>query len=646
LVAAGRMKASMVDGVVRSHMNKVLEDAETQFRECLDRLPVGAAIVGLDYRFRHCNRVFCAMLGYSEAELVGKSTREVTYPDDAALDIVEGKAIVPGSDEPMRMVKRYVRKGGDVAWVELGVSVTCDSRGAPSHFVYVATDITARKETEDALRESEATLQAIFRSSHLATCVAKDGLHLYVNPAYARLLGYDAAAELVGKPILEAIAPECRPQIEEVARNRMRGVRTPGFYEVRAVRKDGSQFLMEVDATTFLVDEEMFTLAVVRDVTEYKKAQTALAMSEERFSKVFAMCPESIVIARFQDGVYVDVNEAFLKMTGYRREDAVGRTRTDLRFWADETDLKLFLKALTAKGRIRGHDMRYRTKTGKIRDGLVSSEMVEIDGVPHSLSFVVDVTRKRVAERKLQRAHAELEKRVAARTAELQTAIEEIESFSYSVSHDLRAPLRTLDGFSRILLEDYSESLDEEGRYTLTRICEAAGRMGLLVDSLLALGRINRAELRRHPVDLSAMAEDVVRKLREEEPERSVVTVIAPQLRVVGDPVLLRSMMENLFGNAWKYTSKKPEARIEFGRCKRGQLDAFFVRDDGAGFDMAHAGDLFGTFRRLHSESEYSGIGVGLATVRRIVRRHGGEIWAEAAPGQGATFYFTIETEA
>jgi light-regulated signal transduction histidine kinase (bacteriophytochrome) len=170
--------------------------------------------------------------------------------------------------------------------------------------------------------------------------------------------------------------------------------------------------------------------------------------------------------------------------------------------------------------------------------------------------------------------------------------------------------------------------------------------MGLLVDSLLALGRINRAELRRHPVDLSAMAEDVVRKLREEEPERSVVTVIAPQLRVVGDPVLLRSMMENLFGNAWKYTSKKPEARIEFGRCKRGQLDAFFVRDDGAGFDMAHAGDLFGTFRRLHSESEYSGIGVGLATVRRIVRRHGGEIWAEAAPGQGATFYFTIETEA
>ena len=242
----------------------------------------------------------------------------------------------------------------------------------------------------------------------------------------------------------------------------------------------------------------------------------------------------------------------------------------------------------------------------------------------------------------LQQAHDELEQRVEERTKELATTNKELEAFSYSVSHDLRAPLRSIDGFSQALLEDYSDKLDSAGRDHLERVRRAAQRMSVLIDDMLNLSRVTRSVMRREKLDLSAVAKSIAADLQEAEPGRRVEFVIESDLMAVGDSQLLRAAMENLLRNSWKYTSAHPCARIEFGKSQQNGKHPFFVRDDGAGFDPRYSDRLFGAFQRLHTATEFPGTGVGLATVQRIIHRHGGEIWAEGAVEKGATFYFTL----
>jgi signal transduction histidine kinase len=226
--------------------------------------------------------------------------------------------------------------------------------------------------------------------------------------------------------------------------------------------------------------------------------------------------------------------------------------------------------------------------------------------------------------------------------SELERANKELEAFSYSVSHDLRAPLRQIDGFSQILLEDYTGKLDEQGRRYLSQVRAASQQMAQLIDDLLNLSHVTRAEMRRETVDLSRMAEAAAEALKKTEPDREVEFAIEKGLTAEGDDRLLRVVLDNLLGNAWKYTGKKPQARIEFGRTMQDGKAAYFVRDNGAGFDMAYAHKLFGAFQRLHTVSEFPGTGIGLATVQRIVCKHGGQVWAEGVVDQGATFSFTI----
>ena len=242
--------------------------------------------------------------------------------------------------------------------------------------------------------------------------------------------------------------------------------------------------------------------------------------------------------------------------------------------------------------------------------------------------------------------NADLETRVEERTAALAVANKELESFSYSVSHDLRAPLRSIDGFSQVLLEDCAEHLNEEGKDALQRVRKAATAMGELIDALLELSRVNRVNLRAERVDLSALVATLAAELRQSQPDRQAEFVIAPGMVVEGDRTLLRAALGNLLGNAWKYTQPRATARIEFGCLEKESETVYFVRDNGVGFDMTYVGKLFGAFQRLHRQTEFSGTGVGLATVQRIMHRHGGRAWAEGAVDQGATFYFTLHSQA
>lgn len=255
-----------------------------------------------------------------------------------------------------------------------------------------------------------------------------------------------------------------------------------------------------------------------------------------------------------------------------------------------------------------------------------------------------EIEQRRRAQNEIKKLNQELEQRVIERTAELAASNKELEAFSYSVSHDLRAPLRGMDGLSSALLEDYADKLDAEGKNLLLRVRAASQRMDRLIEGMLGLSRMTRSEMRRTTIDMSGLAQTVAMDLEKTNPDRRVQFVIAPGLTVNADGILLRIVLENLLGNAFKFTNKHPQARIEVGSMTQNNETTYFVGDDGAGFEMEYATKLFGAFQRLHTPTEFEGTGIGLATVQRIIHRHGGRVWAESEVEKGATFYFTIPT--
>ncbi|WP_406696318.1 ATP-binding protein [Singulisphaera sp. Ch08] len=266
----------------------------------------------------------------------------------------------------------------------------------------------------------------------------------------------------------------------------------------------------------------------------------------------------------------------------------------------------------------------------------------EDDHAPMILLAIEDVTEQKQAREELRRLNAELEHRVRERTAQLEASNKELEAFCYSVSHDLQAPLRAIDGFSQELLASHAGQLDDQGRHYLERIRAGGQRMAQLIADLLQLSRLSRSEMQQQRVDLSGVAREVADDLRQREPGRDVSFVIEPGVSGFGDPRLLRLVLENLLGNAWKFTAKQPRATIAFERAETEGGRAYAVRDDGAGFDMAFAGKLFGAFQRLHSDRDFPGTGIGLAIVQRVIHRHGGRVWGEGAVERGASFSFTL----
>jgi PAS domain S-box-containing protein len=409
-------------------------------------------------------------------------------------------------------------------------------------------------------------------------------------------------------------------------------------------RKDGSAYPEWLSISTVRDDNGQVVnyVSVSVDISQRMAAEQALRASEDKFGKAFRATPMFISISTVADGRYIDVNDAFLRATGRTRDEVIGHTAAEIGLWKNAEDRQRAIDHLHANGRVSDFEAELCNKSGDSMVCELWAEPIAIDDVPCVIWVTNDVSVRKRAETKIRQLNAELEQRVVERTRALEVANTELEAFSYSVSHDLRAPLRAIQGFSRLVETQYASQIDEQGRDMLRRVGAGAQKMGLLIDDLLRLSGISRQTMRIGAVDLSALARELADELQAGEPERRTEWIIAPGVTAEGDAGLLRAALQNLIGNAWKYSSRRNEARIEFGIAQSDGRAVYFVRDNGAGFDMTYAKKLFGAFQRLHSTTEFPGTGIGLATVARILHRHGGKVWAEGCVGEGATFYFSL----
>lgn len=503
-----------------------------------------------------------------------------------------------------------------------------------------------------ALRESEAQIRLLLDSTAEAIFgVDPEGACTFINPACLHMLGYDNERDLIGKNISTLLLQAEKnvahsPSADNLLLNTITAV---AYHRKESVffRRDGSSFPVEWWSHPIYQNQDIVGAVVTFfDISEQKQAQDELQRHRNHLEELVAERTEMIrqqariidqihdsVVSTDLDGFITSWNHGAERLFGFKADEAIGK---HISFVYPEQDRKFLLEGAIKQLQEKGDyetEVRILRKNGRLFHTHLSLSLLYDDqGDPSGMiGYSLDITARKQAEDVAKR-----------KEQDLLASNRELEAFSYSVSHDLRAPLRTIDGFSKILLEDYGDVLDNDGKQYLQRIGTGTERMSQLIDDLLHLSRLTRREFHPTMVNLSILAQEISERLQKTNPDYRAEISIQPGLEVEGDKGLLEIALENLLENAWKYSSKTERPQIEFGLLKQAEQDTYYVRDNGAGFNMEYAHKLFDPFQRLHGKDDFPGTGLGLAIVQRIIHRHGGRIWAEAATGKGACFYFTL----
>jgi hypothetical protein len=622
-----------------------LTESETRYRNTFEHAPVGIATLSPGGVWQSINDTLCEILGYPRAELVGQPYENLSHPEDQAQDRRDLAQLADGQAHTASREKRFIARDGSLVWSRVTLSAQHDAHGTTRGLICVVEDVTDRMAALQALRASEERYRRLVELAPDGVFVQRDGIIQFANPASLRILGATRDTELVGKPFLDQVDEEFRQQeadqLQALASGAGGGVPP---HHLRLIRLDGSSIDVESSAVAVELEYRPAVLCMVRDITERITASRALLESQSRYREVVESVNE-VIFQTDRRGRFTFLNQAWSTITGFRVEDSRGRSLVDFLHPDDRARARSTLEQVLDGTRPDCHtELRIRTRDGQIR--WIEAAMRPAPGGNGAVAGISgsldDISTRKIAELTLKNLNQELEARVRLRTAELENSNRELEAFSYSVSHDLRAPLRAIDGFAHIIEEDYAEHIDPAGRAYLARIRTATHRMAALIDDLIELARLTRQPLRREYVNLTELVGQIVDELRAESPDREVDLQITQNLTANADRALLRVVLENLLRNAWKFTAHAPRPQVTVTAERVDGKLTYCVADNGVGFDMAFANKLFRPFHRLHGASEFAGSGIGLATVGRIIQRHGGAVWAESKPGEGARFFFTL----
>ena len=459
-----------------------------------------------------------------------------------------------------------------------------------------------------------------------ADIVDENGKILFLNSKLRKIFGEKALGEKCWE-----LYKDNKEQCDNCPLKNGIALGETGGIETEAVLGGRSFFIAH---TGLVYEGRNAYLEIFHDITEHITIEKQL----RKYLAALRSAANAIIIAD-KEGNINWVNPAFTKLTGYSPEEVMGKNPRIFKSGKHDEAFYKNLWNTVLSGKVWHGETVNRRKDGSLySEDMTITPIFEEGEIANFIAIKQDITERK----KAQESIINLNENLRLKAAELYAANKELEAFSYSVSHDLRAPLRSIDGFGRLLQEEYDEKLGERGREFIGRLRAAAQRMEQLIDDLLSLSKVTRADMRRENADLSAIAREILLKLKENEPERNVKFVVQEGLMAKCDKRLIQAALENLLGNAWKFTSKHEKARIEFGAVSKDGKKAYFVHDDGSGFDPKYADKLFTPFQRLHTASEFKGTGIGLTVVNRIVTKHGGRVWAESEPEKGATFYFTL----
>jgi PAS domain S-box-containing protein len=467
-----------------------------------------------------------------------------------------------------------------------------------------------------------------------------DGVITTWNKSAERIYGY-RAEEIIGHSVSLLIPPSLSGEMDEIM-DRIRAGERADHYETRRRRKDGATIAVSLTVSPIhdASGDVVGASAIARDVTDRKRAESEIASRETRQARALPEAHRRTGVTHDRDGRPADRGRKHMRTGPVKPAGTAPGYPLDPADPPDPADHTQALNLLEDLGEERQQLKDTQFAVFNILEDATTDQFKAKAAVKASINILEDLS---AAQAEIRALNMELEARVDQRTAELVLANKNLEAFAYSVAHDLRSPLRALSGYSEALTEDYADRLDDTGRSYTDRIQTATERMGTLIDDLLSLAQVSRADMNLGLVDLSAEVTAISAELHDREPGRAVRFAIGDGVRVIADRSLIRSVLQNLVENAWKFTAKREDATIEFGITAAADTEAcYYVRDNGAGFDPAFAGKLFQPFQRLHAVTEFPGTGIGLASVQRIIERHGGRVWAEGAVGHGATFYFTL----